>query len=72
MDSEQRIIYTHYARETLLFVDNPDAYEEDMGEKPQTVEAQAYYAMLQDVMGHAGDLDELAEEYAPKDESESA
>lgn len=65
IDGHQRVIYTHYARETLLFVDNPDAYEEEMGEKPQTVEQAAYFAFRKDVVDQIGNVDDLIAEFGP-------
>lgn len=49
IDGHEWVIYTFKARCVLIATDNPDAYMEDFGEPPPTVEAQAYAAMMRDV-----------------------
>lgn len=56
-DGHQRVIYTQQARVGLCCTDNPDAYEEEMGEKPPTVEAQMFMALQQDVLQRLGDIE---------------
>jgi hypothetical protein len=57
VDGHEYIIYTFKARCVLVATDNPEAYEEELGEKPPTVEAAACMAMISDVT-------DLAESYA--------
>lgn len=61
-DGHQRVIYTHQARLGLCFTNNADAYEEEIGEKPPTVEAQMLMALRADVMAKTGTYDEFCEE----------
>jgi len=49
IDGTQRVIYTHQARVGMACTDHPDAYEDEMGEKPPTVEAAMFIAMMADV-----------------------
>jgi len=56
-DGHQSIIYTHQARVGLCCTDNADAYEDEMGEKPPTVEAQMYMALQADVLHRLGDIE---------------
>ena len=49
IDGHEWVIYTFKARCVLVATDNPDAYEEEMGEPAKTVEAQAYMAIMHDV-----------------------
>lgn len=56
-DGHQRVIYTHQARVGLCCTDNADAYEEEMGEKPLTVESQMYMALRQDVLLRLGHIE---------------
>lgn len=63
-DSTQWVIYTYQARILLICTDTPDAYEEEFGEKPSTVEAQAAAAFLHDLTEQVeaeadGDVEEL-------------
>ena len=53
IDGHQFVVYTWWARVVLLFTDNIDAYEEEMGDKPATVEQQAYGALMKDVREHS-------------------
>lgn len=61
-DGHQRVIYTHKARLGLCFTNNVDAYEEEFGEKPPTVEAQMLMSLRWDVMAKTGTYDEFCEE----------
>lgn len=61
-DGHQRVIYTHQARLGLCFTNNADAYEEEIGEKPPTVEAQMLMALRADVMALSGGFDGLCTE----------
>lgn len=56
-DGHQRVIYTHQARVGLCCTDNPEAYEEELGEKPLTVEAAMCMAMIADVTVRLGDIE---------------
>jgi hypothetical protein len=49
IDGHERVIYTYKARVVLICTDNPDAYEDEMGEKPAGPEQAAYMAMMTDV-----------------------
>jgi hypothetical protein len=49
IDGNAFVIYTHMARRTLLCSENPEACEDETGEKPETVEQAAYWAMMADV-----------------------
>jgi len=59
VDSDRRVIITHLARETVLLSSNRDAYEENNGGKPDSVELQAYEALRTDVYEELGDLDDI-------------
>ena len=52
IDAHPFIIYTHSARHVMIHTDNPDAYRDEMGENPPSVEAEAYFAMMQDIVNH--------------------
>lgn len=52
VNDAQTIIYTWWARTVFLFAKDPDAYEEEMGEKPGTVETAAAAAFLKDISEH--------------------
>ena len=65
IDGHSFVIYTWKARCVLICTDNPDAYEEDFGDKPGTVEAAAYAAMMRDVREMA---DSLADSDTGEDE----
>lgn len=58
-DSAHCVIYTREARVVCLINNNSDAYEENVGEKPPTIESQAYYALRNDILEALGDLEEL-------------
>ena len=49
IDGTQRVIYTWQARLGMLVTDNDDAYQEEMGEPPPSVEAAMFMAMQRDV-----------------------
>lgn len=57
VDSSQRVIYTFQARCGLLVTNNDEAYENEFGDKPPTVEAQMAYAMTVDIREYIGDVD---------------
>ncbi len=48
-DAHEYVIYTYKAQCVCLASDNEDAYEDETGEKPPTVETQACTAMRRDV-----------------------
>jgi hypothetical protein len=50
VEGTQRVIYTREAWLCMLFSNNEGAYEDQMGEKPENVEAGAFFAMRQDVI----------------------
>jgi hypothetical protein len=49
IDGHEFVIYTYKARLVMICTDHPDAFEEEMGDKPETVEQAAYGAMMADV-----------------------
>ncbi len=49
IDGHEYVIYTFKAQLVVAFSDHSDAYEDELGEKPPTVEAQACMAMIADV-----------------------
>lgn len=49
LDGHERVIHTHKARVVLVCTDHPDAYQEEMGDDPETPEQSAYFAMRADV-----------------------
>ena len=59
VDGQQRVIYTQQARLGLCFTDHVDSYEEETGEKPPTVEAQMFWAMVSDVQSMLPAFDEM-------------
>lgn len=61
-NGHQRVIYTYQALLGLCFTNNVDAYEEEIGGKPPTVEAQMLMALRADVMAKTGTYDEFCEE----------
>lgn len=61
-EGHQRVIYTFQARWGLCCSDNPDAYEEETGEKPASVEAQMLVAFQADIRARLSSYDELCEE----------
>lgn len=63
IDGTQRVIYTFQARCGMLVTANPDAYTEDFGEEPRTVEQAMYAAMMRDVQ-------DLIDQYALPEERE--
>lgn len=66
-DGHEYVIYTFKAKCVCLASDNEDAYADEIGEAPPTVEAQACMAMRRDVW----DLLEAREdEWIPSDTSE--
>lgn len=71
IDGHERVIYTHKARIVLVCSENPDAYEDEMGEKPGTVEQAAYMAIMADVRDLLGNSYFVADN-APKGRTESS
>lgn len=64
VDSTQWVIYTYQARILLICTDTPEAYQDEFGEAPDTVEKQAYAAYLHDLTEQVeaeadGDVEEL-------------
>ncbi len=72
VDNTQRIIYTFQAKCGLLSTNNEDAYEDEIGEKPPSIEAQMSMAMRADVRAQleAKDVDELLRKARRGDEDE--
>lgn len=70
IDNTQRVIYTHQARVGLCCTENPEAYEDEMGEKPPTVEAAMFMAMMADARRSLEDFDTIKAEL--ESESENA
>ena len=62
VDGTQRTIYTFQARLGMLVTNNPDAYEDELGEKPAQVEHAMHAAMMADVRDMIGDVSELFKE----------
>lgn len=60
-DGHEFVVYTYRAKCVCLVSDSSDAYESDIGEKPDTVEAQACYAMRADLHEALHDAEELFE-----------
>ena len=72
-DGTQWVIYTHQARVLLVCTNTPDAYEEEFGEKPDTVEKQAYAAYLHDLTEQVeaeGDIDALLRGESDEDDED--
>ncbi len=68
-DGHEFVIYTFKAKCACLASDNEDAYEDELGEKPPSVEAQACMAMRADVWEL---LNAREDEWLPtQDESET-
>lgn len=63
-DGHEFVIYTFKAKCVCLASDNEDAYTDEIGEPPPTVEAQAYMAMRRDVWDL---LDAREDEWLPRD-----
>lgn len=61
-DGHERVIYTHQARLGLCCTNNVDAYEEEFGEKPPSIEAQMMYSLRWDVLAKTGTYEEFCEE----------
>lgn len=61
-DGHERVIYAHQSRLGLCFTNNADAYEEEFGEKPPSVEAQMLMSLRWDVMAKTGTYEEFCEE----------
>lgn len=67
VDGHQRVIYTAKARVGMCCTDNPEAYEDEMGEKPESVEQAMYFALRADVLAILGDFDD-AKSYTEAEE----
>lgn len=67
-DGHSFVIYTAQAGMACAASDNDGAYEEETGEKPPTVEAQACMAMRRDVWEL---LDARSDEWIPEEKPES-
>lgn len=50
VDSSQWVIYTHRAQVVIMCSNNDDAYEEELGMKPETESARAYMALKADIL----------------------
>ena len=59
IDGTQRVIYTFQAKLGLLATNNADGYEEELGDKPPTIEAQMAWAMRMDVFAQLDAYDEV-------------
>jgi len=68
-DQHQRVIYTWQARLGLLSTDNADAYEDEFGEKPATVELQMCMALRADVQSRLETYDEIRAELDNEEDS---
>jgi hypothetical protein len=53
-DGAGRVIYTHQAKQALVWSDNSDAYWEETGEAQPNWSALAFYAFQRDVVEHLG------------------
>jgi hypothetical protein len=51
----------------LCCTDNPEAYEDETGEKPPTVEAAMYYALMADVRRRLESFDDIKAEIEAED-----
>ena len=58
VDGHQRVIYTHQARIGMCCTDNPEAFEDETGEWPSTVEQAMYYALRADVLAKVGNFED--------------
>ncbi len=67
IDGHEYIIYTHKARLVVAWSENPDAYEDEMGERAPTDEARAFFAMRADVQRYV----DAYQRNPPDDEDES-
>jgi hypothetical protein len=52
VDGAAMVIYTWWARVVPLCSNNPDAWEEEMGEPPKDDSQRAYGALMQDIRNH--------------------
>lgn len=70
IDGMQRVIYTHQARVGVACSENPDACEDETGEKPASVEVQMYWAIMADVRDQLEDFETLKAELLPEADEE--
>lgn len=69
IESDSEIIYTSDAYKTIWVSDNEDAYEDQIGEKPETIEVQATWAYAEDVkeaLSRDMDIDNLRKVTCPR------
>lgn len=52
VDGAQNVIYTFWARITVLCTNNPDAYEDEFGEAPKDDSQRAYASFMADIAAH--------------------
>jgi hypothetical protein len=71
-DSAQCIIYTAQAKAVCLASDNEDAYVEEFGEEPTTVEARALMAFRRDILERMQVNPSDPATYEPAEESTDA
>ncbi len=70
IDGHEYIIYTHKARLVIAWSENPDAYEDEMGERAPTDEARAFMAMRADVQRYVAAYQRNPPDDEDEDESE--
>lgn len=70
LDSHEFVSYTAKAWAVCLCSSHENAYEEEMGEAPPTVEARALWAMRTDVYEGMGDIVTMLREAREKREAE--
>lgn len=58
---DSAVLYTWDARLMLIATDNPDAYEDDFGDKPEGPEQAAYASLMSDIQDRL-DVNELFED----------
>lgn len=58
-DGSQRVIYTFQAKLGMLCTNNDDAYQDELGEPPPTVEAAMCMALIADVSAQLGSFDDV-------------
>lgn len=52
VDSHYWVTYTYWSRVALVCTNEPDAYEDEFGEKPPGPEQAAYAAIMNDISNH--------------------
>lgn len=58
-DGSRRVIYTFQAKLGMLFTNNDDAYQDELGEPAPTVEAAMCMALIADVTAQLGSFEEV-------------